>query len=204
MRTLHAFINPSQRVASSDTRCGPATDPRFVAAGVARAGPARGGRAMNPAPGSLQEDHQQGHVRRHTCNSRAGSSTSTWTPSTLPSSSGTMRSLRGLPVAVGGGGTRGVVLTASYEARVFGVRSAMPGAVARRLCPQLLFVRPRFDAYRAASQEIRAVFRRWTPLVEPLSLDEAYLDVSEVASRRTAGRRDRASHQARDPRDVPA
>lgn len=87
--------------------------------------------------------------------------------------------LRGLPVAVGGGSGRGVVLTASYEARRFGVRSAMPGGLARRLCPKLVFVRPRFDAYRAASREIRAVFRRWTPLVEPLSLDEAYLDVTE-------------------------
>jgi DNA polymerase-4 len=88
-------------------------------------------------------------------------------------------SLRGRPIAVGGGGPRGVVLTASYEARRFGVRSAMPGAQARRLCPELLFVRPRFDAYRATSREIRAIFRGWTPLVEPLSLDEAYLDVTE-------------------------
>jgi DNA polymerase-4 len=87
--------------------------------------------------------------------------------------------LRGRPIAVGGGGTRGVVLTASYEARRHGVRSAMPGGLARRLCPELLFVRPRFDAYRAASREIREVFRRWTPLVEPLSLDEAYLDVTD-------------------------
>ena len=80
--------------------------------------------------------------------------------------------LRGLAIAVGGGGPRGVVLTASYEARRFGVRSAMPNAVARRLCPELLFVRPRFDAYRAASRAIREVFLGWTPLVEPLSLDE--------------------------------
>ncbi|HMR30767.1 MAG TPA: DNA polymerase IV [Geminicoccaceae bacterium] len=87
-------------------------------------------------------------------------------------------SLRGLPVAVGGSGGRGVVLTASYEARRFGVRSAMPGVLARRLCPDLLFVRPRFDAYRAASRTIREVFLAWTPLVEPLSLDEAYLDVT--------------------------
>jgi DNA polymerase-4 len=90
-------------------------------------------------------------------------------------------SLRGLPVAVGGGGSRGVVLTASYEARVFGVRSAMPGAIARRLCPDVVFVRPRFEAYREASQQIREIFRDWTPLVEPLSLDEAYLDVSRAA-----------------------
>jgi DNA polymerase-4 len=86
--------------------------------------------------------------------------------------------LRGLPVAVGGGGPRGVVTTASYEARAFGVRSAMPGAVARRLCPELVFVRPRFDAYRVVSRQIRAIFQAWTPLVEPLSLDEAYLDVT--------------------------
>ncbi|MDF1585194.1 DNA polymerase IV [Marinimicrococcus flavescens] len=87
--------------------------------------------------------------------------------------------LRGRPIAVGGGGERGVVLTASYEARPFGVRSAMPGSRARRLCADLLFVPPRFDAYRAASAQIRAVFRRYTGLVEPLSLDEAYLDVTE-------------------------
>jgi DNA polymerase-4 len=95
-------------------------------------------------------------------------------------------SLRGLPIAVGGGGSRGVVLTASYEARRFGVRSAMPGAMARRLCPELLFVRPRFDAYRAASHIIREVFLGWTPLVEPLSLDEAYLDVTAACETRPA------------------
>jgi DNA polymerase-4 len=87
--------------------------------------------------------------------------------------------LRGRPIAVGGGGPRGVVMTASYEARRFGVRSAMPGATARRLCPQLLFVPPRFDAYKAASRQIRMIFARHTALVEPLSLDEAYLDVTE-------------------------
>ncbi|MGI9511051.1 MAG: DNA polymerase IV [Geminicoccaceae bacterium] len=85
--------------------------------------------------------------------------------------------LRGLPIAVGGG-TRGVVTTASYEARKFGVRSAMPGFKARRLCPELIFVKVRFDAYRAASHEIREVFQRYTDLIEPLSLDEAYLDVT--------------------------
>ncbi len=95
-------------------------------------------------------------------------------------------SLRGLPVAVGGGGSRGVVLTASYEARRFGVRSAMPGGMARRLCPELLFVRPRFDAYRTASRAIREIFRGWTPLVEPLSLDEAYLDVTAACAERPA------------------
>ena len=86
--------------------------------------------------------------------------------------------LRGKPLAVGGGGTRGVVAAASYEARVFGVRSAMPGGQARRLCPDLLFVRPRFEAYREASQQIRAIFERFTDVIQPLSLDEAYLDVT--------------------------
>ena len=88
--------------------------------------------------------------------------------------------LRGLPVAVGGSpDQRGVVAAASYEARAFGVRSAMPMARAVRLCPSLVIVRPDFQRYRAASQAVFAIFRRVTPLVEPLSLDEAYLDVTE-------------------------
>ncbi len=87
--------------------------------------------------------------------------------------------LRGRPVAVGGSGTRGVVMTASYEARRFGVGSAMPTARALRLCPELVVVPPRFDAYRRASAEIHAVFTSITDLVEPLALDEAYLDVTE-------------------------
>jgi DNA polymerase-4 len=87
--------------------------------------------------------------------------------------------LRGKPIAVGGGGPRGVVAAASYEARKFGVRSAMPGGQARRLCPDLLFVRARFDAYRAVSQQIRAIFERFTDAIQPLSLDEAYLDVTD-------------------------
>jgi len=87
-------------------------------------------------------------------------------------------SLKGKPVAVGGG-HRGVVSAASYEARVFGVRSAMPAVTAKRRCPELIFVKPRFDRYREVSHQIRAIFGDYSDLVEPLSLDEAYLDVSE-------------------------
>jgi DNA polymerase-4 len=87
--------------------------------------------------------------------------------------------LRGRPVAVGHGEARGVVAAASYEARKFGVHSAMPSVTAKRKCPELVFVRPRFDAYRAVSQQIHAIFSEYTPLIEPLSLDEAYLDVTE-------------------------
>ena len=88
--------------------------------------------------------------------------------------------LRGLPVAVGGSpASRGVVAAASYEARTFGVGSAMPMARAVRLCPDLAVVRPDFKKYRSVSREVFAIFRSVTPLVEPLSLDEAYLDVTE-------------------------
>ncbi len=87
--------------------------------------------------------------------------------------------LRGKPLAVGGSAARGVVAAASYEARAFGVHSAMPSVTAKRKCPDLIFVPPRFDVYKAVSQQIRAIFAEYTPLIEPLSLDEAYLDVTE-------------------------
>ncbi|TMU55242.1 DNA polymerase IV [Flagellimonas algicola] len=87
--------------------------------------------------------------------------------------------LKGKPIAVGGGSKRGVVSAASYEARKFGVRSAMAGYIAKRNCPDLIFVRPRFDRYKEVSQQIREIFFEYTDLVEPLSLDEAYLDVTE-------------------------
>jgi DNA polymerase-4 len=86
--------------------------------------------------------------------------------------------LRGRPVAVGYAAARGVVAAASYEARTFGVRSALPSVTALRRCPELVFVRPRFDVYRAVSRQIHAIFADYTPLIQPLSLDEAYLDVS--------------------------
>ena len=87
--------------------------------------------------------------------------------------------LRGKPVAVGGSRERGVVAAASYEAREFGVRSAMPSVTAKRKCPELIFVKPRFDVYKAVSLQIRTIFAEYTPIIEPLSLDEAYLDVTE-------------------------
>ena len=87
--------------------------------------------------------------------------------------------LRGRPVAVGHGAQRGVVAAASYEARAFGVRSAMPSTTAIRKCPELIFVRPRFESYRSVSRQVHAVFADYTDLIEPLSLDEAYLDVTE-------------------------
>src|ERR1700746_822378 len=87
--------------------------------------------------------------------------------------------LRGKPVAVGGSAERGGVAAASYEARKFGVRSAMPSVTAKRQCPELIFVKPRFEVYKEISRQIRDIFAEHTAIIEPLSLDEAYLDVTE-------------------------
>ncbi|MBB5729282.1 DNA polymerase IV [Sphingomonas prati] len=104
--------------------------------------------------------------------------------------------LRGKPVAVGGSRERGVVVAASYEARRYGVRSAMASVTARRKCPDLLFVRPRFDVYKSVSDQIHTIFRRHTDRIEPLSLDEAYLDVTGVPSARDVAEAIRAAIHA--------
>lgn len=96
--------------------------------------------------------------------------------------------LRGHPVAVGHDGPRGVVATASYEARRFGVHSALSAARAKALCPQLIFIPGRMDVYKAVSRQIRAIFRQYTDLVEPLSIDEAFLDVSHLPCATQAAR----------------
>jgi DNA polymerase-4 len=112
--------------------------------------------------------------------------------------------LRGKPVAVGFARARGVVAAASYEARAFGVHSAMPSVTALRKCPELVFAPPRFEVYRAVSQEIREIFARRTPLIEPLALDEAYLDVTDFLKPGRNRRLGRRGHPRRDPgRDRP-
>jgi len=106
------------------------------------------------------------------------------------------RTLAGRPLAVGGAGPRGVVMSASYEARAFGVRSAMPSVRARRLCPELVFVPPDFERYQTESTRIMAIFESFTPLVEPLSLDEAFLDVG--AAGRLFGSPTQIAHAIRE------
>ena len=91
--------------------------------------------------------------------------------------------LQGKAIAVGGGENRGVVTTASYEARKYGVRSAMPGFMAKKLCPHLVFVKPRFEVYGKVSRQIRGIFKEYTDLIEPLSFDEAFLDVTDNKKR---------------------
>ena len=105
----------------------------------------------------------------------------TWTASTPPSRNANAPTCAGGPwVSAASSGGRGVLTTCNYEARKYGVRSAMPSFMARERCPQIVLVPPRFDLYRAESAKVRAIFLEFTPLVEPLSLDEAYLDVSHL------------------------
>ena len=108
--------------------------------------------------------------------------------------------LRGRPVVVAWRGARSVVCAASYEARTFGVRSAMPAVRAERLCPDAVFVPPDFSRYRAVSRQVREIFLRHTDLVEPLSLDEAYLDVTENHGQPAVGDRRGPGDPRTDPR----
>src|SRR6478736_2132368 len=105
-------------------------------------------------------------------------------------------SLRGKPVLVGGSGPRGVVAAASYEARVFGCHSAQPMSIARRLCPQAIIVKGHYHRYREISDAVFAIFERFTPLVQPLSIDEAFLDVT--GSLRALGPAERIARQIKD------
>jgi DNA polymerase IV len=108
--------------------------------------------------------------------------------------------LRGKPVAVGGSRERGVVAAASYEARKFGVRSAMPSVTAQRQCPDLIFVKPRFDVYKAISQQIRAIFAEHTSIIEPLSLDEAISTSPETSRTSRWGGTSRSPSEPRPAR----
>ncbi|MGY3692201.1 DNA polymerase-4 [Bradyrhizobium sp. USDA 3240] len=131
--------------------------------------------ADHPETGSLFHAETQPVLHR----ASGRSSTSTWMRSTLRSNRGTIPSFGGSRSPSVDPASGGVVAAASYEAREFGVRSAMPSVTAKRQCPDLIFVKPRFEIYRAVSQQIRGIFEEHTPIIEPLSLDEAYLDVTE-------------------------
>ena len=105
--------------------------------------------------------------------------------------------LRGRPIAVGRGEGRGVVATASYEARRYGVHSAMPSYRAKELCPNLIFIHPNMQRYKEVSGAIQAIFRRYTPLVQPISIDEAFLDITESPIPFASGKSERNSRLSR-------